>query len=99
MPNQEDRLQQLRDIITSQDNVLVSAAEIVPQATLVDDLNIDSMDVVLIAMDLEKELDVEIPDEDLEEWTTVQDVLDFLDDQAPQPARTAPPQEASHAAR
>jgi len=57
----------------------VSEDEIVPSASIVDDLKADSLDVVEIIMGLEEEFDVEIPDEDAEKIMTVQQIIDYVD--------------------
>ncbi len=60
----------------------VSEDEVTPQASIVDDLGADSLDVVEIIMGLEEEFDVEIPDEDAEKITTVQQIMDYVDEKA-----------------
>jgi acyl carrier protein len=57
----------------------VSEDEIVPAASIVDDLKADSLDVVEIIMGLEEEFDVEIPDEDAEKIMTVQQIIDYVE--------------------
>ncbi len=57
----------------------VSEDEIVPAASIVDDLKADSLDVVEIIMGLEEEFDIEIPDEDAEKITTVQQIIDYVE--------------------
>jgi acyl carrier protein len=46
--------------------------------TLRDDLGADSIDDVEVAMALEEEFNIEIPDEIAEKWVTIQDVVDYL---------------------
>ncbi len=60
----------------------VAEDEVTPQASFVDDLGADSLDVVELVMGLEEEFDVEIPDEDAEKITTVQGAVDYIDDKA-----------------
>ena len=60
----------------------VSEDEVTPQANIVDDLHADSLDVVEIIMGLEEEFDIEIPDEDAEKITTVQQIMDYVEDKA-----------------
>ncbi|HZO88834.1 MAG TPA: acyl carrier protein [Chthonomonadaceae bacterium] len=60
----------------------VSEDEVTPQASIVDDLGADSLDVVEIVMALEEEFDVEVPDEDAEQLTTVQKIVDYIDEKA-----------------
>jgi acyl carrier protein len=49
----------------------VAEDEVTPQASFVDDLGADSLDVVELVMGLEEEFDIEIPDEDAEKITTL----------------------------
>ena len=64
-------------------NVLVDAINvdeslIKPEASLKDDLGIDSLAAVELAMELESEFGIRIEDEELEGLKTVQDILDVL---------------------
>ena len=59
----------------------VELEEIVPEASFVDDLGADSLDLVELIMSMEEEFDIEIPDEQAEKLVTVQDVLNFIDAQ------------------
>jgi len=56
----------------------VSKDAISPQASFVDDLGADSLDIVELVMAMEEEFDVEIPDEDVERMQTIGDVIDYL---------------------
>jgi acyl carrier protein len=63
----------------------VEEKEVVPSASFVDDLGADSLDLVELVMSLEEEFSrpdhkVEIPDEDAEKITTVQDAVDYIHD-------------------
>lgn len=60
----------------------VSEDEVTLQASIIDDLGADSLDVVEIIMGLEEEFDVEIPDEEAEKLTTVQKVVEYVDEKA-----------------
>ena len=60
----------------------VAEDEVTPQASFVDDLGADSLDVVELVMGLEEEFDVEIPDEDAEKITTVQEAVGYIDEKA-----------------
>ena len=53
---------------------------VTPTASIVDDLGADSLDVVEIIMGLEEEFDVEIPDEDAEKITTVQQIISYVEE-------------------
>ncbi|UCD84897.1 MAG: acyl carrier protein [Deltaproteobacteria bacterium] len=52
--------------------------EVTPQATFIDDLGADSLDVVEMVMAMEEAFELEIPDEDIENITSVQDVIDYI---------------------
>lgn len=56
----------------------VDADRVAPEASLLDDLGADSLDVVELAMALEEEFSIEVPDEDLEKIRTVQDIVDLI---------------------
>ncbi|MEC7239997.1 MAG: acyl carrier protein [Myxococcota bacterium] len=59
----------------------ISAAEIDPSASFIDDLGADSLDIVELVMAIEKAFDLEIPDEDAEKIATVQDAIDYVSSQ------------------
>ncbi|KYO66779.1 MULTISPECIES: acyl carrier protein [Thermovenabulum] len=52
--------------------------DITPDASFIDDLGADSLDIVELIMAFEEEFDLEIPDEDAEKIKTVQDVVDYI---------------------
>ncbi len=52
--------------------------EVSLEAAFIDDLGADSLDVVEIIMAMEEAFDLEIPDEDVENITIVQDVVDYI---------------------
>lgn len=56
----------------------VETSEIVPQASFVDDLGADSLDLVELIMSMEEEFDIDISDEDAEKLVTVKDALDYI---------------------
>lgn len=60
------------------DQLGVKASEVTPEASFIDDLGADSLDIVELIMALEEEFDIEIPDEDAEKITTVQDAIDYI---------------------
>ena len=64
------------DIIVEQ--LSVDRDTVVPGASFVDDLGADSLDLVELIMAMEEEFDVEIPDEEAEKITTVQDAINFV---------------------
>ena len=56
----------------------VDLEEVVPEATFVDDLGADSLDLVELIMSMEEEFDIEISDEDAEELLSVKDAIDYI---------------------
>ena len=64
------------DIIVEQ--LSVDRDKVVFGASFVDDLGADSLDLVELIMAMEEEFDVEIPDEEAEKITTVQDAINFV---------------------
>ena len=53
-------------------------SEIVPEASFIDDLGADSLDLVELVMHMEEEFDVEIPDDDAENIRSVQDAINYI---------------------
>lgn len=60
----------------------VDAEEVKPEASFVDDLGADSLDVVELVMALEEEFGLEISDEDAEKLSNVQQAIDYIDKNA-----------------
>ena len=56
----------------------VAADEVTPEASFIEDLGADSLDIVELVMALEEEFEIEIPDEDAEKITTVQQAVDYI---------------------
>ena len=71
----EDRI---REIIG--DQLGVPAGQIVPEASFMDDLGADSLDVVELVMAIEEAFDLEIPDDDAEKINTIQDAISYVDE-------------------
>ena len=72
--------ERLKKIIAEQ--LSVSEEEVVPEASFIDDLNADSLDLVELIMSLEEEFGVKISDEDAEQIRTVQNAMDYLHEHA-----------------
>lgn len=56
----------------------VEESEIKMEASFIDDLGADSLDIVELIMALEEEFDIEIPDEDAEKIASVGDIVDYI---------------------
>jgi acyl carrier protein len=56
----------------------VDIEEIVPEASFVDDLGADSLDLVELIMSMEEEFDIDISDEDAEKLVTFKDVIEYI---------------------
>ena len=68
----------VRDIIVEQ--LGVSAEEVVPEASFIDDLGADSLDIVELVMAIEEEFALEIPDDDAEKIQTIQDAISYVEE-------------------
>jgi len=64
------------------DQLGVAEEEVTPEASFVDDLGADSLDVVELVMALEEEFGVEIPDEDAEKIVTVGEAVKYIEQHA-----------------
>jgi acyl carrier protein len=73
-----DTLEKVKKIIVEQ--LGVDADEVTAEASFVDDLGADSLDTVELVMAFEEEFDLEIPDEDAEKITKVQDAVAYIDE-------------------
>jgi acyl carrier protein len=66
----------VRDVIVEQ--LGVDPERVKPEASFIDDLGADSLDIVELVMAMEEEFGIEIPDEDAEKLKTVNDVTAYL---------------------
>ena len=74
----EEILEKVKNIIVEQ--LGVTEANVTLEASFIDDLGADSLDIVELIMALEEEFDIEIPDADAEKVVTVNDVVDYIKD-------------------
>ena len=68
--------EKVKEIIVEQLGVADTAVTL--EASFIDDLGADSLDIVELIMALEEEFDTEIPDADAEKIVTVGDVVDYI---------------------
>jgi len=73
-----DVLEKVKEIVVEQ--LGVDPDEVTNEASFVDDLGADSLDLVELVMALEEEFDLEIPDEDAEKITNVGDAVRYIKD-------------------
>lgn len=64
------------------DQLDVDEDKVTMDASIVDDLGADSLDLVDMVMSLEEEFDVEIPDDQVENIKTVGDIVKYIEDHA-----------------
>ena len=74
--NTEEVFEKVKGIIVEQ--LGGAEASVTMEASFIDDLGADSLDIVELVMALEEEFDIEIPDADAEKVTTVGDVVDYI---------------------
>ena len=74
----EEIYNKVKEIIVEQLGVAETAVAL--DASFIDDLGADSLDIVELIMALEEEFDIEIPDADAEKVVTVGDVVDYIKD-------------------
>ena len=72
----EEVFEKIKEIIVNQLGVTDTAVTL--EASFIDDLGADSLDIVELVMALEEEFDMEIPDEDAEKVVTVGDVVEYI---------------------
>ena len=67
---------QVKEIVAEQ--LSVEAEKVVPEASFINDLGADSLDTVELVMAFEEKFGLEIPDEDAEKISTVQDAINYI---------------------
>ena len=68
--------EKVKEIIV--DQLGVDENQVTANAAFIEDLGADSLDTVELVMALEEEFDVEIPDEEAEKISKVQDAIDYI---------------------
>lgn len=74
----EEVYDKVKEVIVEQLGVADTAVS--SEASFIDDLGADSLDIVELIMALEEEFDLEIPDADAEKIVTVNDVVEYIKD-------------------
>ena len=77
MAQVQDVEARVKEIIVEQ--LGVDASEVNTQASFVNDLGADSLDIVELVMAFEEAFDIDIPDEDAEKIATVKDAIDYIE--------------------
>ncbi len=72
----EEVFEKVKEIIVDQLGVAENTVTL--EASFIDDLGADSLDIVELIMSLEEEFDMEIPDADAEKIVTVNDVVEYI---------------------
>ena len=72
-----DNAKKVRDIIEKE--LGVERDKMTDEASFIEDLGADSLDIVELVMEFEKEFNIDIPDEDAEKLRTVGDAISYLD--------------------
>ena len=73
---QEEIFEKVKKVIV--ENLGVSESSVTMEASFIDDLGADSLDIVELVMALEEEFNIEIPDSDAEKVVSVGDVVDYI---------------------
>ena len=71
-------LDRVKDIVVEE--LGVEPEEVTAEASFLEDLGADSLDIVELIMAFEEEFDIEIPDEEAESISTVQDAVDYIEE-------------------
>ena len=72
--------EKVKDIIVEQ--LGVNPEQVTPQASFIEDLGADSLDIVELVMAFAEEFGVEVPDEDAEKLQTVGDVIKYIEEKS-----------------
>ena len=70
--------ERVKDLVVEQ--LGVSADQVTPQGSFIDDLGADSLDTVELVMAFEEEFGIDIPDEDAEKMVSVSDAIKYLEE-------------------
>jgi acyl carrier protein len=76
-PHMSETADRVKKIVV--EHLGVEADKVTEDASFIDDLGADSLDIVELVMAFEEEFGVEIPDDAAEKITTVHDAIDYID--------------------
>lgn len=76
--SEKEIFEKLKSIVV--DQLGVNEENVTMEATFVDDLAADSLDIVELVMNIEEEFDLEIPDTDAEKIATIGDVVKYIEE-------------------
>lgn len=74
--NLEHITQKVTEIVAKKLNI--EPSEVTPESDFFEDLGVDSLDVVEITLDIEKEFNIEVPESESSAIRTVQNIIDFV---------------------
>ena len=74
--DREEILNKIQEITA--DRLGVDESDVTPDASFREDLEADSLDLVELIMELEEQFEMEIPDEEAEKITTVEEAVDYV---------------------
>ncbi len=69
-------MEKIKNILIEQ--LSIDESEIVPEASFIDDLGADSLDIVELIMSMEEEFGIEIPEDEVETLTTVGAAAEYI---------------------
>lgn len=75
-----DIFEQVKKILC--DQLDLDEEQVTEDSEVIDDLGADSLDIVDLVMTLEEEFDTEIPDEDIENLRTVDDIVKYIEERS-----------------
>ncbi len=79
--DREEILSKIQEITA--DRLGVDESDVTPDASFREDLEADSLDLVELIMELEEQFGMEIPDEEAEKITTVEEAVDYVQENQP----------------
>ena len=79
--DREEILNKIQEITA--DRLGVDESDVTPDASFREDLEADSLDLVELIMELEEQFGMEIPDEEAEKITTVEEAVDYVQEHQP----------------